>query len=319
MQEGSMTAAPPPRDSALDALGFAIGVLRKPGFLWAPIAFTVIFMLPLLWLPGFGAPYPPGFETTQSIFGPQPQPAFATQAEFEAYFASLVPSFVAFTIFAIVLGPVASAVFYRLALQYVEGESPRPFAPGIVNLAWRFFLQTLALLLLAILGSIAVALISALTAAILGAGFGILTFVILALVLVAVVALRLGLAPVFLLWGAGPIEAIDKSWALTRGHVGRVFRWFVVIGVLIGALSAAVSSVIAALFSAVGLALVGQLVGTVLVAPLGVVQSIGFVQLARLLSNPIPPPAPPEGLPDWMTPGGPAGEPPTAPPTAPST
>jgi hypothetical protein len=309
-----MTAAPPPRDSALDGLGFAIGVLRNPGFLWAPIAFTVIFTLPLLALPGFGAPYPPGFETTPS-FGSQPQPAFATQAELEAYLASLVPAFAAFLAIALVLGPLASAVLYRLALQYVEGESPRPFAPGIVNLAWRFFLQTLAILALVLLGSIAVALISGLAVAILGAGFGILTFLVLAVVLVAVVALRLGLAPVFLLWGAGPIEAIDKSWAITRGHVGRVFRWFVVIGVLIGALSAAVSSVIAAVFSTVDLAFVGQLLGTVIVAPLGVVQSIGFVLLARLLSNPIPPPTPPEGLPDWMKPSGPAEEPPTAPST----
>jgi hypothetical protein len=305
-----MTAAPPPRDSALDALGFAVGVLRKPGFLWAPIAFTVLFTLPLL---GIGTPYPPGFDTTPSIFGPQPQPAFTSQAEFEAYFASFAPWFVAFFVIAIVLGPVAGAVIYRLALQYIEGEAPRPFAPGIVNLAWRFFLQTLAILLLVILGSIALALISGLTVAVLGAGVGVLTFLVLGFVLVAVLELRLGLAPVFLLWGAGPIEAIDKSWAITRGHVRRVFRWFVVIGVLIAALSAAVSGVIATVFSAVDLAFVGQLVGTVIVAPLGVVQSIGVVLLARLLSNPIPPATPPEGLPDWMKPRGPGEEPPNAP------
>jgi hypothetical protein len=318
MQEGSMTAAtaaPPPRDSALEALGFAFGVLRKPGFLWVPIAFTALSILPLLALPGYGTPLPPGIETTPSMFGAPPQPTFATQAEVDAYFGALVPVLIAFMIFAIVLGPLAGAVIYRLGLQYIEGEPPRPFAPGIVNLAWRFFLQTLALLLLVILGIAAVLLIGAISFAILGPGLGLLLTVILAGVLIVVILLRLGIAPVFLLWGAGPIEAIDKSWALTRGHLGRVFRWFAVIGVLVGSLSVAFSSVVAALFEAIGLAFIGQVVGSVVVAPLAVMQAIGFVQLARLLSNPIPPPSPPAGLPEWMNPSRPAEEPPTAPST----
>jgi hypothetical protein len=86
-----MIAAPPPRDSALDALGFAFGVLRKPGYLWAPMALTVVLLLPLLAVSAFGPPPPvmpsPGFAPSQ--------PPFATQAEFEAYFASLVPALVA--------------------------------------------------------------------------------------------------------------------------------------------------------------------------------------------------------------------------------
>ena len=69
---------------------------------------------------------------------------------------------------------------------------------------------------------------------------------------------------------------------------------------LVALLSAAVSGVITALFSALGLPFVGQLVGAVLVAPLGVMQVIGLIQLARLLQNPIPPPAPPTALPEWM-------------------
>ena len=81
-----MTAAPPPRDSALDALGFAFGVLRKPGYLWAPIVITVVLLLPLLVLSAFGplnlTMPSPGFAT---------QPQFATQAEVEAYFASIMP------------------------------------------------------------------------------------------------------------------------------------------------------------------------------------------------------------------------------------
>lgn len=306
-----MTAAPPPRDSALDALGFAFGVLRKPGYLWAPMVLTVLLLLPLLAVSVFGPPPP---VMPSPAFAPS-QPPFATQAEFDAYFAALIPVLVASIILLVVLGPLSSAVIYRLALQYVEGQPPRPFAPGIVNLAWRYFLQALALLLLTMLASLAVVLIAGLSYAILGLGTAILVAVILAFALVLVVGLRLGLAPILLLWGAGPIEAIDRSWNLTRGHVGRVFRWFVVVGVLVALLSAAVSGVITALFSAVGLPIVGQLAGAVVVAPIGLMQSIGFVQLARLLQNPIPPPPPPPALPDWMNPPAPQ-DPPGGPPVA---
>lgn len=304
-----MTAAPPPRDSALDALGFAFGVLRKPGYLWAPIVITVVLLLPLLVLSAFGplnlTMPSPGFAT---------QPQFATQAEVEAYFASIMPVLAVTLILLVVLGPLLSAVIYRLALQYVEGEPPRPLAPGIVNLAWRFFLQGLALFLLIVLAMLALVLIAALSNALLGPGVALLVAVILGFALVVVVGLRLGLAPIMLLWGAGPIEGIDRSWNLTRGHLGRVFRWFVVVGVLIALLSAAISGVITALFSALELPFVGQLVGPVVVAPLGVMQVIGLVQLARLLQNPIPPPLPPSALPDWMNP--PAPQDPTSGPPA---
>jgi hypothetical protein len=305
-----MTAAPPPRDSALDALGFAFGVLRKPGYLWAPMALTMVLLLPLLAVSAFGPP-PPFMPS--SGFTPA-QPAFATQAEVEAYFASLLPVLAAWFILLLVLGPLSSAVIYRLALQYVEAEPPRPFAPGIVNLAWRYFLQGLALFLLIFLACLALVLIAAVTNALLGAGAALLVGVILAFTLVVVVGLRLGLAPIMLLWGAGPIEAIDRSWNLTRGHLGRVFRWFVVVGVLIALLSAAISGVIGAVFAAARLPFLGQLAGAVVVAPLGVMQVIGLVQLARLLQNPIAPPPPPS-LPDWMNPPAPQ-DPPGGPPVA---
>lgn len=305
-----MTAAPPPRDSALDAMGFAFGVLRMPGYLWAPMAFTVLLLL-LLAVSAFGPLAPvmpsPGFAPSE--------PPFATQAEFEAYFASLVPALAAWFVLLLVLGPLSSAVIYRLALQFVEGQPPQPFAPGIVNLAWRFFLQGLALLVLIVLAMLALVLITAVTNALLGPGAALLVVVILAVALLVVVGLRLGLAPIMLLWGAGPVEGIDRSWNLTRGHLGRVFRWFVVVAVLIALLSAAISGVIAAVFAAVGLPFVGQLAGAVVVAPLGVMQAIGLVQLARLLQNPIPPPPPPPALPDWMqTPA--SQDPPGGPPTA---
>ncbi len=288
-------AAPPPRDSVLETLGFAFGVLRKPGFLWAPMAIALVLIVPILAVSAFG-PTPPAMPSP----GVTPSQPFATQAELQAYLAALLPVMVVSVLLVIVLGPLGAAVVYRLGRQYVDGEPPRPFAPGIVALAVRYLLQTLALLLLFLLAGLALILLTALANAILGAGAAFLLAIILAFALVVVGALRLALAPIMLLWGAGPIEAIDRSWSLTRGHLGRVFRWLFVIGLLVGSLSAAVSGVIAALFSAVGLSSVGQLAGAVVVAPFGLMQAIGLVQLARLLQNPIPPPTPPPALPDWM-------------------
>ena len=266
----------------------------------------VILLLPLLLLSAFGplnlTSPSPGFAT---------QPVFATQSEFEAYLATILPVFAVWLIVLVVLGPLGTAVIYRLALQYVEGHPPQPFAPGIVNLAWRFFLQGLALVLLVVLAMLAIVLIAALSNALLGSGAALVVAVILGFVLVAVVGLRLGLAPIMLLWGAGPIEGIDRSWNLTRGHLGRVFRWFVVIGVLIALLSGAISGAITAIFSSLGLIFFGQLVGAVVVAPLGIMQVIGLLQLARLLQNPDQPPPPPPPLPNWMNPPGP-GDPPGA-------
>ena len=129
------------------------------------------------------------------------------------------------------------------------------------------------------------------------------------------VALRVGLAPVFLLWGAGPIESIGRSWELTRGQLGRVFRWVLVSAVLVGIAAAAIGAIVGALFTAFGQPVAGQLMGTVVAAPLGLVGSIVFVLLARLLSSPIQPPPPAAALPDWMNQGGPPGEPPSPPST----
>ncbi len=53
-----MPAAPPAHDSVLDALGYAVRVVARPGFLWAPVLLYLILMLPLLPLyvmPGLGA------------------------------------------------------------------------------------------------------------------------------------------------------------------------------------------------------------------------------------------------------------------------
>jgi hypothetical protein len=296
------TAAPPPRDSVLDALGYAVRVLGKPGFLWAPILLYLILMLPLL--PLYTLPWMTGAP-----------PTVLTQDDFNAALQGLIPWFVVYVVVSLVLTPVILAVTYRLAQQYIDGEDPQPFAPGIVNLAWRYFLQTLVFFVLAFGGVLAVVAAIAILQSIVGIGLAVLLTVIGGCVAYVYIILRLGLAPVLLLWGAGPIEAIGRSWALTRGHMGRVFRWLIVSAVVVGIAAGIIGAVVGAVFAAFGQLVLGQLFGTLFAAPLGLVGSIVFVLLARLLSNPIPPPSPTAALPDWMNPGGPAGEPPTAPST----
>jgi hypothetical protein len=296
-----MAVAPPRHDSVIDALGYAVRVLGKPEFLWAPFILYVILLLPLL-----------AFPVTA--------PTITTQAEADAFFRGLVPVVLATLVVSLVLGPLASAVMYRLAQQYVDGQSAAPFEPGIVRLAWRFFLQGLAILLVAVVASIACVLVFAILQAIVGTGAALFFTLLGGLAAGVYLALRLGLAPVLLLWDLGPIEAFGRSWALTRGQLGRVFRWLVVSGAIIGIGGAVISGVVTAFFGIFGQVAVGQYLGTLLVAPVGVVSSIVLVLLARLLSSPEPTaPRPTAALPDWMQQGGPPAEPPTSPPPAPPT
>lgn len=295
-----MTAAPPPRDSVLDALGYAVRVLTKPDFLWAPAVLYVILLLPLLATPVMtGTP-----------------PSIVTQAELEGYFRDFVPMIVGTMVTGIVVGPLLSAVMYRLAKQYVDGEPPEPFGPGVVDLAWRFFLQMIVFVLLAAVGTLAVILIAVAVQAIAGVGLAILVATMGALIGYVLVVLRVVVAPVLLLEGAGPVESIGKSWELTRGHLGRVFRWVIVSGLIIGLGAGLISGSIAGLFAAIGQPAVGQFLGTLIVSPIGLVGTIVVVLLARLLSSPVQAPPAPPVLPDWMNPSGPPSEPPTAPPGA---
>ena len=292
-----MTAAPPPRDSVLDALGYAVRVLGKPGFLWAPAVLYVILLLPLL--------------ATPAIL--ESPPRLATQADLEAYFRAFVPLIVGSMVTGIVIGPLLSAVMYRLATQYVDGEPPEPFGPGIVGLAWRFFLQTLVFVLLAIAGTLAVILLALFVQAIFGVGLAIFLATIAGIVGYLLVVFRVVLAPVLLLEGAGPLESIGRSWQLTRGHLSRIFRWVIVGGLVVGLGAAAISGVIAAMFAAVGQPAVGQFLGTLAASPLALIGPIVVVLLARLLSGPVAAPPQPV-LPAWMNANPSAPEPPTAPP-----
>ncbi len=294
-----MTAAPPPRDSVLDALGYAFGVLGKPGFLWAPILLYAIVSLPLLALPGMnGSP-----------------PAFATPADVEAYFRTFIPTFAATIVLGIVLGPIAAAVVFRHAQEYVEGKAPDPFGPGVGNLAWRFFLQTLVYTVVVI--AYALACIAAFTVlqAIVGVGLSILLTLIAAFVVYFVVVIRIGLAPVMLLQGAGPIESIRRSWQITNGQYGRVFRWLFVTYLILGIGAALIGGALSAVLGAAGLYGLAQLIGSAISAPFIVMGAIVTILLVRLLTSPEPPPPPAAALPEWMTTSAQAADPPASPST----
>lgn len=298
-----MTAAPPPRDSVLGALGYAFRILAKPGFLWAPILLYVVLGLPLLGLTGIsGTP-----------------PTFTTAAEIEAYFRTFIPVFAATIVVGIIIGPIASAVSFRLARQYVQGEPPDPVGPGTGNLAWRFFLYGLAITGLVIVFVLACVIVFALLQAILPAALAVLIIVIGGLVIGVVVELRIALAPVLLLEGAGPVESIRRSWQITKGHLGRVFRWLFVTGLIIAIVSALIGGLIGAVLGALGLIAIGQLISTAVAAPFTVIQAIVVVLLLRVLTSPEAPARPEASLPEWMnrttaaadTPGAPSDEPAT--------
>jgi hypothetical protein len=298
-----MTAAGPVRDSVLDALGYAIRVIAKPSYWWAPALLTTISVLPLLALsplPGMTSAGPFG----AGGFG---TPQFETQAEidayfqtyFQAYFQSFVPVFVATLILALVLAPFTAAATYRVATQYVNGDPPRPFGPGFIDLAWRFLLLTLASLGLTLAGGLLVIIAFAILQAIAGFGLALLLVSITWFVGVIVFIVRLAIAPVLLVSGAGPVEALRKSWQMTRGHALRVLRWWIVLAVVVAIAGGAISAVVNLAFGAVGLYVVGSIVVTALTGPFTVVEVIVLVLLARLLSRPIEPPSPPD-LPAWM-------------------
>jgi hypothetical protein len=288
-----LTAAPPPRDSVLDALGYAFGVLRKPGYLWAPILLYAIVSIPLLGLPGNGSP-----------------PVLTTTADVEAYFRTFIPTFAATIVLSLVIGPIAAAVVYRHAEEYVEGKAPDPFGPGVGNLAWRFFLQTLVYTILVSAYVLACIVAFAVLQAIVGVGLAILLTVVAAIVVYFVVVVRIGLAPVMLLQGAGPIGSILQSWQLTKGQYGRVFRWLFVTYCILGIGAALIGGALGAVLGAAGLYGLAQLIATAITAPFIVMGAIVAILLVRLLRSPEPPPPPKPALPEWMTTSAPAADPP---------
>jgi len=301
-----VTAAGPVRDSVLNALGYAIGVLVKPGYWWAPAVLTTISVLPILALPGMpGMPGAGSFGT--GGFGERP---FETQAELEAYFRSFVPVLVLSVLLTIVIGPISAATAYRGAIQFANGEAPDLFGAGFIDLALRFFLQFLAFLGLFLGGFLAFILLF-LVAVSTGNGLWVLLAAIAWFVAGIFFVVRLAIAPALLASGASPIESITRSWQMTSGRFLLVLRWVLVAGVIVSLGASAISGVVSYVFGSVGLYPVGAVVGTAFVGPFSVVSAIVLVLLARLLSGPIEPPPPPE-LPAWMN--APSAEPPPAPP-----
>jgi len=282
----AMTAADPPRDSALQAINQGFGILRKPAYLWAPLVLGVIASLPVLVIPSVaGAP-----------------PVFTDQAEFEAFLGSFALWFGLTVLFGLLVGPLLSAVGYRLAAQYLDGEPARPFGPGILGLAWRFFLQTIAFILLAIVAALALILAWAVLQAILG--FALATAIVggVALIGYFAVLLRLAVAPVLLLDGDGPIEAIRHSWRLTTDRYLQLIRWLFVNALVIGIISGLANAIFVSMGTSTDQPVLAQFGALVVVTPLTMVSLIVYVRLTRLISGPPPPPAAAPLVPVWMQP-----------------
>ena len=252
-------------DSAVDALGRAVRVLTRPSFLWAPVLLGVLFALPTLAIP--------------DRYGQQP---VLTDAEFQQLLGDLGWVFLISLVVGVALGPIFYAALLRLSRQFLDGQPADPFGPGTRQLAWRIFLQSIAYLLLVLgalvpfaaiiaVGIFASALIISVVAVVVGAG---LCFVIL---------LRLAIATPLLATGLGPIAAIDRSWALTRGRIGLVFRWLAVPTAVLGVASAVISALLGAISGVSASSAIVTIVSAAAVAPLNVVLFIVLVQLTRLL------------------------------------
>jgi hypothetical protein len=281
-----MTTAGPVRDSVLQAIGYAARVLTMPRFWLVPLVLSAISAAPLLLMP-----LPPG------MGGYTPA---TTPAELEGYFRAFIPFLAASVLLSLVIGPFLFATSYRLAQQYVDGQDPNPWGPGIVALAGRFLLFALTLLLLYLGASLLLIALYVVTQAIVGAGLAVVIVLLIFMVATLILVIRLSLSPAMLLSGSGPIAALRQSWELTRGHFGVAFRWLFVSTMLIGIVVAVIGGAVGLVFGSIGQPFVGQVVTTVVAAPANVMQAIVIILLARLLSGPIeaPPPAP---MPEWMT------------------
>ena len=286
----------------LEALGYAFRVLGKTGFLWAPVLLYLILMIPLIPL------YSLALDTTPTVT--------ATREELDAYVRGFAPTLIAVLVLTLVITPIASAVMFKLAQQFVDGEAPRPFAPGIVSLAVRYFLTGLVIVRPRSVALLVGAIVFGVVQAVAGAGLAFLIAFVGGLIAYFYFFLRLSLVFVLLLSGYGPPRRSKRSWELTRGHIGQVFRWLFVSGLVVGIAAGLIGAIVGAVFIAFDQPVIGQILGTVIAAPLSIVSSIVLVLLVRLLTSPVQPAPPPSpALPEWMNPDGPTAEPPTAPST----
>jgi hypothetical protein len=243
-------------------------VLRKPAYLWAPIVISVIAALPLLAIPGN-----------------EGTPSFANRDEFDAYFQSFISALILSTAVAVLLGPISASISYRLGGQFLEGEPAQPFRKGWIELAWRFFLQGLALILLVASGFLAAFIVGGVLQAVVGLPLAILIVGIVAFVLYFGIVARLIIAPAILLSGAGPVESIRRSWQATQGHWGQAIRWLLVVGLTIGILGAVVNFVFGLVLGTIGLRSITPIVGAAVAAPFGMIAAIAYIQLDSLLGG----------------------------------
>jgi hypothetical protein len=135
-----------------------------------------------------------------------------------------------------------------------------------------------------------------------GAGIFVLLLLPILLVLGGIVVLRLLPVTPLVAQGMGAIEGVRHGWSISEGHVLRIFRWTLVIGLI-----AAVGGVATQLVTQIGAMVVpvriAYLLASLVQGPLQVVTAIVLTLLVRLLQH-----GPSEELParsigpDWGAP-----------------
>lgn len=266
-----MSASAPSGDSALAATRFGLGVLTRPPFLWAPVLLAVLGLVPVLLASG------------EPIAPPSPTLSAREMADYlERVLPDLLPAVAVSVVTGLIVGPVTTAVTYRLAGAYIAGDAPAPFASGIVPVAVNLFLQSLVLFAGAVvLFGVAAFVLIALTPAI-----GPVVLIVLVLLVVAFVwlAVRLAFSSLLVVRGEGPVEALKSSWRMTADRAGKVFRWLFVSGVIVGILSAIVTAAVGAVFDRAGTP-VAEVARVIVAAPFGIVTAIVITLLWRHINR----------------------------------
>ena len=200
---------------------------------------------------------------------------------------------------------LASWYYYGLAISALR---TRPITPGwLIGRGLRVLVSSLVVLVAFLAAFIAAAILVALLQ-----GLGVL-FVLVGFVVAVYVGLRLTLSGLAIFDGAGPIEGLEQSWALTRGAVLRVFGWGLM-AVLLAIIFAVVGAIAGAFFPA--RSLLHEFISSVATSAATVLVTLMIAvlyesQRARMNPNLYPMPGIPYGQPPFGP--GPGGYPPYPP------
>jgi hypothetical protein len=283
----------PIRDSAVAAVTAALPVMLRPSYIWLPTLLTLVISIPTFLL------LPRQFFTGPAM-GQAMTPAEA-RALVDQMLASLPLVVGSALLLGILFAPFVTSVNYSLAADYVEGRPPDPIPANIVSLAGRMLGASLILFGVGLVFALAGALIFGLLAAS-GAGLFILLLLPILVVFGVIVFLRLLPVPVLVVQGRGVMDAVQTGWAMTEGHVQRIFRWGFVLW-LVGLAVGIAVQLIVQLGSTFLDPRLAALASTIIQAPFALVIAIVITMLTRLLQHGPTAPEPARVVgPDWGAP-----------------